>query len=181
MKQIVVFLPLVLIALIVILIGRREGPEDLIPPVSEAPADQRSALPGHQSWRPRYSELGEGWEEAFDMERFGRDELYAKINGGAEVYLAHGFVDLQVYSFLHSESGDFIELFLFDQGDQARAMYELEKPPSVEEDPELGGYFSGSSLFATKNQYYVQIQAAAETERTTRAVMTLGRLIQEEL
>jgi hypothetical protein len=162
-------------------LGRGEGPEDLIPPVKEAQRSEEGVQPVSRQWKPSPAILGEGWQEAFEPELFRPDELYAKINGGAEVYLANGFVELWVYSFLHAASGEFIELFLFDQGDRSRVMYELEKPASATEDPDFDGYFSGSSLFAVKDNYYIQIQAASETERTREAVLALGRSVQEEL
>ena len=181
MKQVVFLVPPVLIALFVIWLGQKAGPEDLVPPIQEAIGGEEGIQQTSHQWKPRPGDLGEGWEEAFEPEVFRPDELYAKINGGAEVYLANGFVDLHVYSFLHTVSGDFVELFLFDQGDHARKMYELEKPASATEDPNLGGYFSGASLFAVKDNYYVQIQAASETERTKDAVLRLGTLVQKEL
>jgi len=109
---------------------------------------------------------------------FGPGELYAKINGGAEVYLEHGFEQLKVFSFLHSE-GDYIELFLFDQGDEARFMYEFEQPPEVEEIDRFGGYFAGPSLLLLKDSLYVKIQAAADTPRTRQAVEALGDMVRE--
>ena len=181
MKQLVIVLPLALIALFVVWLGHGKGPEDLVPPLQEAISDEGDGQQVVGWWKPRPSDLGEGWEEAFEPELFLPDELYAKINGGAEVYLANGFIELRVYSFLHTTTGEFIELFLFDQGDRAATMYELEKPPSAVEDPELDGYFSGASLFAVKNNYYVQIQAASETDRTKEAVHTLAALVQKEL
>jgi hypothetical protein len=180
-KQLVVVLPLVLIAAVVVWLGRGVGPEDLVPPVPEAMTEPEIGEAVSPQWEPQAADLGAGWEVAFEPEVFEPDELYAKINGGAEIYLSHGFEKLRVYSFLHAESGEFIELFLFDQGDRARTMYELEKPPSAVEDPELGGYFSGASLFAVRDNYYVQIQAASETDRTKEAVQTLATLVQKEL
>lgn len=174
MKRITAFLPLVGIAVGIFLISAGEGPEDLTPTMTareEAEVEQKGF------W-PNVSRLGEGWEEAFEPEEFGPGELYAKINGGAEVYLEHGFQQLKVFSFLHNE-GDYIELFLFDQGDEARFMYEFEQPEVVEELERFGGYFAGPSLLMLKDTFYVKIQAAADTPRTREAVEALGDMVRE--
>jgi len=83
-----------------------------------------------------------------------------------------------VFSFLHNE-GDYIELFLFDQGDEARFMYEFEQPEVVEELERFGGYFAGPSLLMLKDTFYVKIQAAADTPRTREAVEALGDMVRE--
>ncbi|MCU0611580.1 MAG: hypothetical protein MUE60_07315, partial [Candidatus Eisenbacteria bacterium] len=73
----------------------------------------------------------------------------------------------------------YVEAFLFDQGDQARVMYDLERPPDAVEDPGFGGYFSAASLFMTRGALYVQIQAASDTPRTREAVRALGTRLLE--
>jgi len=174
MKRLISFLPLLGIGIGVFLIGAGEGPEDLTPAMTareDQPAEERG-------FSPDVSRLGEGWEEAFESEVFGPGELYAKIDGGAEVYLEHGFKELKVFSYLHKE-GDYIELFLFDQGDEARFMYEFEQPPDVEEIERFGGYFTGPSLLMLKDSFYVKIQAAADTPRTRQAVEALGDMVRE--
>jgi len=168
------FLPLAAIAVVVFLLGQGSGPEDLPQPMLQA-----EEAPASLGFAVDITSLGEGWEEAFAPETFGSGELYAKIDGGADVYLAHGFKQLRVHSFLHTASGDYVEVFLYDQGDQASTMYELERPPDAAEDPEFGGYFSGASLFMARGDLYAQIQAAADTPRTREAVRALGRRLQE--
>lgn len=161
---------MVLAALIVA--GQRPGPEALDQPLLQAEGQRSTGTPLDATV------LGEGWEEAFPPETFGPGELYAKIDGGADVYLAHGFRGLRVHSFIHT-SGDYVEVFLFDLGEQARAMYEIELPPQTAEDPQFGGYFSGASLFMVHGPLYVQIQAASDTPRTREAVRALGARIVE--
>ena len=173
-KGILALLPLLAIAIVIVVLGQGAGPEDLPQPLLQA-----EEAPPPQGFAVDVSLLGEGWEEAFEPETFGPDELYAKIDGGADVYLAHGFKQLRVHSFLHAASGDYVEVFLFDQGDQAQAMYELEKPVDSAEDPEFSGYFAGASLFAVWDTQYVQIQAASDTPRTREAVRALGRRLRE--
>ncbi|MBN1424681.1 hypothetical protein JXA88_08995 [Candidatus Fermentibacteria bacterium] len=168
--------PLVVIAVGVMILGLHSGPEDL--PQPELQPEETTGVTG-LAIDP--AALGEGWEEAFEPETFGPGELYAKINGGADVYLAHGFRRLQVHSFLHSESGDYVEVFLYDQGDQASAMHALEKPPDAAEDAEFGGYFAEASLFMVRGDLYVQILAAVDTPRTRAAVQAIGRRVMASL
>ncbi|MCU0610504.1 MAG: hypothetical protein MUE60_01785, partial [Candidatus Eisenbacteria bacterium] len=106
LRSALAFLPMAAVAVAVVLAGRGPGPEDL-PQLLLQPTPQ--SPPG-----PRLDPglLGEGWEEAFEPETFGPEELYAKINGGADVYLSHGFRQLKVHSFLHASSGDYVEAFL---------------------------------------------------------------------
>lgn len=169
-------LPLAAIALVVMVFGLGPGPEDLPQPELHP---EEAAAPSGLTIAP--SVLGDGWEEAFEPETFGPGELYAKIDGGADVYLAHGFRILRVHSFLHAESGDYVEAFLYDQGGQASAMYALEKPPDATRDEEFAGYFADASLFMVRGDLYVQILAAVDTPRTRAAVRAIGQRIMVSL
>ncbi len=175
MRRVVIFLPLVAVAVVMVWMGHRPGPEDFVLSM-EAEAEVTA---GKESILFDPTRLGAGWSEAFEPEEFGPDELYAKINGGADHYLAHGFKNLKVFSFLQDQTGEYIELFLYDQGTQAQEMYELGRPLDAMEDQELGGYFSGASLFLVKGDYYVQIQAAMNNPVSRKAVSELGRMIVE--
>ncbi len=171
-RSLAALLPLGVVAAAVILQAQRGGPEE----------ESLSFLvtdPGHEWPRLEAAMLGEGWEEGFPPESFGPQELYLKIDGAADAYLAHGFRWLRVYSFAHRTRGDVVDVYLFDQGDQARALYEKERPPGVEEDPSLGGYFSGASLFMVRGPFYVQIQGAPDTPLVREAVRALGASLSE--
>lgn len=103
-----------------------------------------------------------GWKKMGEIESFDAADLYVKINGRAEQYLAYDVVGLDCASFTNTD-GDFIDVFLYEMGTPSRAfgIYAVEldrEAPSV--DRGRGGYRSGASLFFWQGGFYVQILAS---------------------
>ena len=104
-----------------------------------------------------------GWKKMDEIESFDAADLYVKINGRAEQYLAYDVVGLDCASFTNTD-GDFIDVFLYEMGTPSHAfgIYAVEldrEAPSV--DRGRGSYRSGASLFFWQGGgFYVQILAS---------------------
>ena len=113
----------------------------------------------------------EGWAPMGQVERFAAGDLYVKINGRAEQYLAYDVVGLTCVS-MADVSERFLDLFVYDMGAPIRAfgIYSAERAegqPAV--DLGRGGYRSAASIFFWKGPYYVQVIAGGNDEPLRRA------------
>jgi Family of unknown function (DUF6599) len=72
-----------------------------------------------------------GWSAAGEGGVYHRDTLWEFINGGAEQYLAYGFVELQVDDF--SKGGITFTLFIYDMGTPLNAygIYQAQRSPKA--------------------------------------------------
>ncbi|MBI2501883.1 MAG: hypothetical protein HYW07_01455 [Candidatus Latescibacteria bacterium] len=120
-----------------------------------------------------------GWRPQGGIERFSADDLYVKINGRAEQYLAYAVVDLKCAG-LADDKGRFIDIFVYDMGEPIRAfgIFSVERPPEAAA-LELGrhGYQSGASYFFWKGRHYVQVVAGGEGEELERAGLQIARQV----
>lgn len=139
--------PLVAVAVAVVVVSRRPGPEE-----GEG-VGSRVVVPARV--------LGEGWTVE-STEAYGPSTLHHKVNGAAEMYLAHGFRGLVSTGYAH-RGGSWLEVLAFDLGDQARDLYVRERPAGVEEDSTWGGYATGSSAFLAVGSWYVQILGSQDS------------------
>lgn len=121
----------------------------------------------------------EGWRPQGGIERFSADNLYVKINGRAEQYLAYAVAGLECAG-LADDKGRFIDIFVYDMGAPIRAfgIFSVERPPEAAA-LELGraGYRSGASYFFWKGRHYVQVVAGGEGEELERAGLQLARQV----
>ena len=136
--------------------------------VSRVEAALRAAIPS-------------GWQPLSALERFTADNLYEKINGRAEQYLAYDVVGLTCLSLAPTGgAGEFIDVFVYDMGGIRRAfgIYSIERSPDEPVvDLGRGGYRSGASYFFWHGPYYIQIMASEVTD----ALATLGQSIGAKL
>ncbi len=122
----------------------------------------------------------EGWT-AGEPEKFAAADMWQKINGRADAYLANECVQLECASYTQGELG--LDLYVFQHSDakQAFAMYRAEKSddaPAVEIGQE--GYLSGTSLYFRQGAFYVQILGVSGKE-TADHVKALGQAVVAQL
>ena len=103
-----------------------------------------------------------GWQELGPIEAFTADDLYEKINGRAEQYLAYDVVWLACASLVESPEGPFIDVLVYDMGRPAHAfgIFAAEAPRDRSA-LALGreGYQVEASCFFWKGRFYVQVIA----------------------
>lgn len=120
----------------------------------------------------------EGWQALGALERFDADNLYEKINGRAEQYLAYDVVGLTCLSLAPAGgAGEFIDVFVYDMGAVTRAfgIYSIERSPDEPAvDLGRGGYRSGASYFFWHGPYYIQVMASEARDDLARTGQTIA-------
>jgi hypothetical protein len=121
----------------------------------------------------------EDWELYGEVLRFTPENLYEKINGRAEFYLAYDMIEMTFAGF--EKSGDesrFIDISVYDMGTPTHAFGVFSTERSHEASPlELGrdAYRSGANYYIWKGQYYIQIIASDVTDELQRIGDDLAR------
>ncbi len=123
-----------------------------------------------------------GWKLMGPVEQFNPEDLYVKINGRAEQYLAYDFVGLETATLISEQTPDlFIDIFIYDMGTNTNAfgIYSVERSPG--EKMEIGdeGYFTAGSLFFRKGRYYNQIITVVETPELRAIVEQIAAWIDQ--
>jgi hypothetical protein len=120
-----------------------------------------------------------GWKPQGEVERFAPDNLYVKINGRAEQYLAYEVVGLECAG-VADDKGGFIDIFVYDMGTPLRAfgIFSVERPPEAAA-LELGreGYRSGASYFFWQGRHYAQVVAGGEGAAFEQAGLHIARQV----
>jgi len=123
----------------------------------------------------------DGWTLTEEVEQYGPQSLYEKINGLAELFLSYDVVGLTFASFAASADADIvIDVHVYDMGTPTHAFGVFSVERSADEAPvDIGrvGYRSDASFFIWKGRYYLKIIASEETDELARA----GRMLAEEL
>ncbi|MBT5963581.1 MAG: hypothetical protein HOG99_18675 [Gemmatimonadetes bacterium] len=146
----------------------------IVIPSPTTTATAATALQGPISWLNQLRVSG--WERMGEIESFDAADLYVKINGRAEQYLAYDVVGLDCAS-LTDASGNFVDVFLYEMGTPARAfgIYAVELDPAA---PSVklgrGGYQSGASFFFWQGGFYVQILASTADEAMARSAQQMA-------
>ena len=115
-----------------------------------------------------------GWTASGAELRYGRENLYEYINGGAELYLSYGFDGLISRSYSKEDEPDIV-VDIFDMG-ASRSAYGVFTFSREEIDDRFGQgsqYTQGLLLF-WQSQYYVSILASPETDASRKAVFSLA-------
>jgi len=125
----------------------------------------------------------DGWRQMGPVEAFDAGNLYEKINGRAEQYLAYDVLGLECLS-LTEPNGQFIDLFVYDMGQPLNAfgIFSVERAPD-QPTADLGreGYRAESSFFFWKGRHYVQILSSDRTEPNRQTAADIARLLDDRL
>jgi len=120
-----------------------------------------------------------GLSEMTPEESFGPDELFEKIDGRAELYLAAGFVALHCQRFADAQDcNQWMETFVYDMGtpDNAYSVFSQQRRPGVKDsDVAQQAYMTQNSLHLAHSRYYVEIVQATPTPRMTDAAVAFAR------
>jgi hypothetical protein len=121
----------------------------------------------------------EGWRLYEEVRRFIPENLYEKIDGRAEFYLAYDMIEMTFAGFEASEDdGQFIDIAVYDMGTPTHAFGVFSAERSHEGSPldfARDGYRSGANYYLWKGQYYVQIIASDSTDELQRIGEGLAR------
>jgi hypothetical protein len=127
----------------------------------------------------------EGWAIYDRVGQFTADNLYERINGRAELYLAYDVVSLTTATFEDkTDIGRFIELSVFDMGNPTNAfgIFSVER---FQGDPPLDlgrmGYRSDSNAYIWKGKYYITIVVSDAAEEFEQLSLELAKKVTASL
>jgi hypothetical protein len=133
--------------------------------LSSAPANLLAKLPA-------------GLNVMTPMERFGPDNLYEKIDGQAELYLSAGFVELRCQRLVAKDTPDlWLEAFVYDMGTDLNAFAVYSRQRRENARPVAGrrlAYQTENALFAVHGALYIEIIAAASSERADQMLQAVA-------
>jgi hypothetical protein len=158
-------------------------------------ADQASEKPekllGTMSLFPEDDDLP-GWKRSEKLlSASNEEELYKIVNGGAALYIQHGFQSFAGQSY-KGPKGVELEVYIFNQGtpQNAQDLYEnpFAKPGSSREIPDLGKkaridmtpLFSYGVDFVQKG-FFVRVIMQEKTEEGLRAALTFAHNISKRI
>jgi hypothetical protein len=127
----------------------------------------------------------EGWDIYDQVGLFTADNLYERINGRAELYLAYDVISLTTATFEDkTDIARFIELSIFDMGDPTNAfgIFSVERfqgePPL-----DLGrlSYRSDANVYIWKGRYYITVVTSDSTDEFQYLGLDLARKVTDSL
>lgn len=108
-------------------------------------------------------------------------ELYDYINGGAELYLQYGFINLAKRIYYSDKTGEIkAEIFDLKEPKNAFGVFSYSKDSSNTEIGQGGQYIGGSLIF-WQDRYYVSIFAHKDDPQTKEKILALGRKISDAI
>ncbi|MBN1567003.1 MAG: hypothetical protein JXA73_04095 [Acidobacteria bacterium] len=120
----------------------------------------------------------EGWKLYDTVSRFTPRNLYEKINGRAEFYLAYDMVDMTFAGFENGKDASrFVDISIYDMGTPTHAFGVFSAEKSQEgQSLKLGrdAYRNGANYFVWKGRYYIQIISSDTAEDLQKMGMDLA-------
>jgi len=127
----------------------------------------------------------EGWAIYDQVGQFTADNLYERINGRAELYLAYDVIGLTTATFEDKDDiGRFVEVSVFDMGNPTNAfgIFSVER---FQGDPPLDlgrlSYCSDSNAYIWKGKYYITIVVSDSTEEFQQISLDLANKVSAAL
>jgi hypothetical protein len=126
-------------------------------------------------------ETVDGWEVSEEDQTYNRDNLYKYINGGAELYLSYGFVDVVSRRYSRPNQPEIVvDVFNMGTSQNAFGVFSHSRE-TVEQTFGQGSQYTAGLLLFWKNNYYVSILANPETPESKQAVFGIARRIDEAI
>lgn len=134
---------------------------------ADARPDFAGKLPAH---------VGE-WKKPTKPALYDRKTLYDYIDGGAELYLAFGFVGAVTFEYTAGKD-DEIKVDIFDMGSPRGAFGAFAHGrESIAAEVGQGSEYGGGLLTFWKHRWFISVLGYPETESKRKAVYELGRAI----
>ncbi len=123
----------------------------------------------------------EGWKTDRKDQVFNRENLYDYINGGAEIYLSYGFIELVNRTYALPGQPE-IKLDLLDMGNSKNAFgVFVHSRESVASDFGQGSIYYQGYLQFWMDRYIVSIISSPETPESKQAIFALAREIEKSI
>jgi len=123
-------------------------------------------------------ETVEGWQIGHDDQVFNRENLYNYINGGAEIYLSYGFIEMINRTYVLPDQPDVIADIL-DMGTSQNAFGVFaHSRESIAADFGQGSEYHQGYLHFWKDRYVISIISNPETAESKQTIFTLAKEIE---
>jgi len=120
----------------------------------------------------------EGWQIGREDRLFNRGNLYNYIDGGAELYLSYGFLEMIGRTYTQPGQPDIV-VDIFDMGSSRNAFGVFSHSrESIESDFGQGSEYYEGFLHFWKDRYLVSILASPETPESKQALALLAAEIE---
>jgi hypothetical protein len=121
------------------------------------------------------------WRPSEKEQIYSQTDLYAYINGGAELYLSYGFQQMVNQVYTCPEQPDLI-IDIFDMGSAANAFGVFtHSRDEIETAFGQGSQYNEGLMLFWKDRYYVSILASPETPQSKEAMMIAAKYIDEAI
>lgn len=123
----------------------------------------------------------EDWGPPVDVRVFTPENLWEKIDGRADVYLAYRMVDMTFGTYrAERDPEQFIDVYAYNMGspENAFGIYRAERPPAPEPvDVGREGYATPGGVFFWKGEHYVRVEAADDNVVLAEAAAQVARAL----
>jgi hypothetical protein len=127
----------------------------------------------------------EGWRSPAEVERFGADDLYVKIDGRADALLRFHVVGLTFGTYTYNrDPAQSVDVYWYEMGApaNAEAAYRSEAAPSATPVTcGAAGYQVGGAVFFWKGASYVQVLPSQPDEAGGRAALKIAEQLAERI
>ena len=123
-------------------------------------------------------EAVEGWQIGREDQVFNRENLYNYINGGAELYLSYGFLEMISRTYTQPGQPDIV-VDILDMGTSQNTFGVFaHSRESIASDFGQGSEYHQGYLQFWRDHYLVSIIASPETAESKQAIFTLAKEIE---
>jgi|GEM_PF-2442445 len=125
------------------------------------------------------------WSLDEQVDVFSANNLYERINGRAELYLAYDVISMTTATFIKDDAwGDFLEVSVFDMGNPVNAfgIFSIERFPG-ETPLRLGrlSYRSDANIYIWEGSYYIVVVSSGPQEEMGRKTLDLATKVTDVL
>jgi hypothetical protein len=116
-----------------------------------------------------------GFKITTDYPVYTPDNLWDYIDGAADMYLAYGFVDLNIAEYTQGKNIIKVEIYRHIDNVNAFGIYSSERFPSYHfVDIGVQGYVTEGQVFFLKGKYYVKVMTNSKSARILESVEPLA-------
>jgi hypothetical protein len=136
--------------------------------------------PAEINWSSKLPNSISGWQKSEDKE-FNRENLYAYIDGGAELYLSYGFRRLYNRTYTCPDQPDLI-VEIFDMGSASNAFGVFAHTrESIDSTFGQGSQYIAGSLLFWKDHYFISLLGSPETDSSRQVLFKIARQIDDTI
>ncbi len=124
-----------------------------------------------------------GWKPVDPPQKFAGKDLYVYMNGGAEIYLSHGFKQLIAHKYINKNNKTItLEIFEMESPSGASAMYSLKTgndglQSEIGDEALLEDYY----LNVRKDNFLVTLTGVDSEKETINGLITIAKMVDERI